>query len=370
MNKHPLRLLMLSLIPGLGHYFLGRKVRPALYALGCFGPVGLLVILAILSDGDIFIYYDVAVLLTLTGVLVLWLINLMDMLVTVLSRSTFTLGQNYDHAPSGEFSSASTPEAAQQNRFLSVLLSIVPGLGHMHIGLIQRGLTFMVGFFGWITMVLFVTYMTDQGGFIVFLLLLPILWLFSLFDMFQQLKRMQQGETLVDRSVLEDFAEHRESGRKSKALATLLAMFPGAGHLYLGLQRRGLQLMAAFLFSIYILDTLQLSLFLFVIPILWFFSLFDALQLLSSPPTTEVKDVPFVDWLMNHQKWLGIALLLMGAYYLFDRIALDVLSRMFPDWNISYWFKQYAQTFIVSTLLIVGGLKLLTGQKRKKVSGQ
>ncbi|GIQ68968.1 hypothetical protein [Xylanibacillus composti] len=367
MNKHPLLLLVLSLIPGLGHYFLGRRVRPFLYALGCFGTIVLLAILFILSGGQIIYYNDEIILFVLFCVLALWLINVIDMLISLLTRSTYA--QQHAHASESDGQLAASP--AQPDRSMTIFLSLVPGLGHMHIGLIQRGFTFMVGFFGWITMVLFVVYITNRGGFAVFLLLLPILWLFSLFDIFQQLKKAQNGEALVDRSILDDFAEQRDDGKKSKPLATLLAMFPGAGHMYLGLQRRGLQLMAAFLFSIYILDTLHLSLFLFVIPILWFFSLFDALQILSSPNMKEVKDVPFVDWLMNHQKWIGIALLLMGGYYLFDQIALDVLTRLFPDLRIAYWFNQYAQTFIVSTLLIVGGLKLLTGQKRsKKVSGR
>ena len=42
--------------------------------------------------------------------------------------------------------------------------------------------------------------------------------------------------------------------------------------MYLGLQRRGLQLMAAFLLSIYLLDLLRLSAFLFLVPIIWFYS--------------------------------------------------------------------------------------------------
>ncbi len=49
--------------------------------------------------------------------------------------------------------------------------------------------------------------------------------------------------------------------RKNKTIAMLLSMFPGAGHMYLGLQKRGLQLMAAFLFSVYFMDALRLSLF-------------------------------------------------------------------------------------------------------------
>lgn len=61
-------------------------------------------------------------------------------------------------------------------------------------------------------------------------------------------------------------------------------MFPGAGHMYLGLQRRGLQLMAAFLLSIYLLDLLRLSAFLFLVPIIWFYSF---LMLYSKQQNTE-----------------------------------------------------------------------------------
>ena len=55
----------------------------------------------------------------------------------------------------------------------------------------------------------------------------------------------------------------KEEGRV-RPLPRFLSMFPGAGHLYLGYQRRGVQLMAAFLFSIYILDVLRLGIFLFL----------------------------------------------------------------------------------------------------------
>lgn len=59
-------------------------------------------------------------------------------------------------------------------------------------------------------------------------------------------------------------------------------MFPGAGHMYLGLQRRGLQLMAAFLLSIYLLDLLRLSAFLFLVPIIWFYSFLTLYSKLQS----------------------------------------------------------------------------------------
>ena len=43
------------------------------------------------------------------------------------------------------------------------------------------------------------------------------------------LQKKERGEQLVDRTIFEDFEEHREQGKKSKTFASILAMFP-AGH--------------------------------------------------------------------------------------------------------------------------------------------
>jgi hypothetical protein len=78
----------------------------------------------------------------------------------------------------------------------------------------------------------------------------------------------------------------------------------------------------------------------------------------------EIKDVPIVSWLFNHQKWLGFALLAVGVYYLFDRMLLRLLEEAYPDLRITYWLRSYLQIFIISTLFIGGGLRLLWGGSR------
>lgn len=160
----------------------------------------------------------------------------------------------------------------ESERFYIILLSIIPGLGHFQLGLMQRGLTFLVACTGIGSMIIFVALLTSQESFLIFLITLPVLWIYNFFDVVQQLQKKERGEQLIDRTIFEDFEEHREQGKKSKTFASILAMFPGAGHMYLGLQRRGLQLMAAFLLSIYLLDLLRLSAFLFLVPIIWFYS--------------------------------------------------------------------------------------------------
>jgi hypothetical protein len=64
---------------------------------------------------------------------------------------------------------------------------------------------------------------------------------------------------------------------KSTFLTFILSGLPGLGHLYLGLNKRGLQFMVS-AFACIVLITFIPIVFPFVLAILWFYSLFDALQ--------------------------------------------------------------------------------------------
>lgn len=234
----------------------------------------------------------------------------------------------------------------------------------------NRGLTLMTGFFGIFALVGFVTFVTRQEGFLVFLGLLPVIWLYSLFDAVQMLHRKQRGEEPEDRTVLEDLDRMREDGSKSTILATVLAIMPGAGQMYLGLQRRGLQLMALFLFSLYFLDVLNFSLLLFCIPLIWFYSFFDALQQISRYRRSDgaLQDEPVADWLVYRQKWLGIGLIAFGCFYLFERLLADVLETWIP--LSRYWVDRYFQTVVIALLLIGGGIRLMMGKRNRDGEGE
>jgi hypothetical protein len=355
MSKHPFLTIILGFIPGLGHLYAGRLIRAFLYACGFFGVVFMTFLAQSQGGGNNFL----TLFFFIFGVII-WFINMIDLIIYVTSpgrRSTGIVN------PDGTYPIQNEPQ--QNERFFTMVSSIIPGLGHFQMGLMQRGLSFLVVFFGVITMIFFVRYVTHLNGVFVFLLAVPIIWLYGLFDAMQLLHRKQKGEVLVDRTIFDEFEEGREAGKKSKTLAIMLSVLPGAGHMYLGLQQRGLQLMAGFLFSFYILDALHLSIFLFLIPILWFYSLFDAMQHVSRHGVVEIKDIPIIDWLKNYQKWIGIGLLVLGFYHLLDEFVLGVFERLQPELQISYWFHRYFQVFVVSTLLIGGGFRLLAGTSTK-----
>ncbi|QED46488.1 hypothetical protein [Cytobacillus dafuensis] len=356
MMKNPIIAFLLAFFPGGGLMYLGKVLRGLGYM---FGEIFLIVLTFVIGVT----VGDAAFIVVFAGVF-LYIVNLVDTAIT--GTKLFKNKQEL----SAESSEASDHEL---ERFRTILLSFIPGVGHFQLGLMNRGITLLAAFLGLGVMVTFVAVLTHQGEFLMFWAILPVIWVYGFFDAIQQLNRKQRGEELVDRTILEDFEMRREGGKKSKSIATFLSIFPGAGHLYLGLQRRGIQLMAAFLFSIYILDVLRLGIFLFLIPIIWFYSFFDGLQKASKYGNEPLEDTPIISNLINHQKWLGIGLVLLGLYYLTTNILLPAVSPMIYDMiniDIRYWFDRYFQTAIVCILLIGGGLKLLFGKKEKKIVEQ
>ena len=352
--KNSTKALTLSLFPGLGHIYFGNVVRGVLYLLSVVG-LAFVTVIGLLTNNE-----EIAIFTFMAGVFI-YLVSFIDMGVQISKQKKALMSAD----PNYQYSKG----AQDSERFYTIVLSFIPGLGHFQLGLMNRGLTLLATFLGLGVMVIFVSVLSNRGEFLVFLAALPIIWIYGFFDVVQQVNRKQRGEELVDKTIYEDFETRREDGKKSKAIATFLSIFPGAGHLYLGLQRRGIQLMAAFLFSVYILDVLRLGIFLFLIPIIWFYSFFDGLQKVSRYGEESMEDVPIINYFINHQKWVGIGLILMGVYYLAMNIVLPVLqpmlSRMFND-QIMYWIQDYVQTGVVCLLLIGGGIKLLSGSKQKR----
>ncbi|KGP91020.1 hypothetical protein N780_17255 [Pontibacillus chungwhensis BH030062] len=356
MNKSVILAFFFSFVPGLGQLYLGLIVRGVLFGGLFFAPLFIIAVAVMNAGGE--------ALILLIFPLLVWLINMVDMI-----RNLRKLEKRSQQIEITEKGSTIPSTSKDQERVVTILLSFIPGVGHFHLGLNQRGLTFLVGFIGVGIMIFFVAAITSTGGFLIFLLALPVIWIYGLFDVIQLLNQKDKGETLEDRTILEDFDRHRDSGKKSRVIATLLGIFPGAGHMYLGLQRRGLQLMAAFLLSIYILDVLHLSIFLFLIPIIWFFSFFDALQLASRYEEEIIEDIPVIKYFINHQRWIGIALILLGVFYMLDDVLMPVLADEIRETfqiNLYYYYERYFQMIIVCLLFIGGGIKLLLGSKVKK----
>ncbi|MHA6482023.1 hypothetical protein ACX1C1_08970 [Paenibacillus sp. strain BS8-2] len=369
----------LSFIPGAGHGYLGRPIRCLIYAGLFFGLLMLAVLFGSMSGGD-----EIIVLLMLAfGV---GAINMFDMIFTLISgkapalRSVPAYGEHaayfdpsgggtaYGPQPGGsEYANSYGNQhhyEQEQMKSKTIMMSIIPGLGHMYLGLTQRGITFLISFIGLFAIIVFISAVMSSGAILVFLLALPVIWIYSMFDAVQLLQAKQRGEQLQDKSLFEGFESHIASGVKNKVLAISLAIFPGAGHLYLGLQKRGLQFMGGFLLSIYVMDNLRLSLFLFLLPLYWCFAFFDALQQIGRYQRGELSDEPLLPMFVPYQRWFGIALLGFGAYFLIDRIIIRAISGYYPEIVNHYvTYKFMFPTAVIAFVMIVFGLRLAFGSR-------
>lgn len=355
-QRSKLKAFFLNLIPGAGHYYMGKRPQGFVYLLLSFGILFMSFLIAV-AEG-----HEEILIMGVLGFLLIGTVSMVHLVVKMLQMPAPAM------APDGsKFDFSSVPVKTEDNeRVHVILLSFIPGLGHFHMGLMQRGLSFLISFFGFMTVMLFLAGITSSDAFLLLFGVLPVIWLYCMFDAVQLIHRKQAGEEMVDRTLFEEMEAGREEGRRSKVLATLLSAFPGAGQMYLGLQKRGLQLMLLFLGSIYVMDLLRLTLLFFLIPVIWFYSLFDGLQLVSRHGREPLQDKPVIEGFLNHQGWLGAALMCLGLYYIVVNVAVPALDIRFPEWRLEYRVNEYFRTIIVSVLLIGGGLKLMAGSKNNK----
>lgn len=148
---------------------------------------------------------------------------------------------------------------------------------------------------------------------------------------------------------------------KNKFFSFMFSFMPGAGQMYLGFLRQGVQLMLLFFLCFYLADWLGSSIFIIFAPVIWFFSFFDALNKASMEQEIEDTDLKILGWLKDTENWLGSkanligwVLIILGGFLLFDKIVLPQLGHE---------IREYLRIVIVAILLIGGGVKLIVGTK-------
>ncbi len=174
--------------------------------------------------------------------------------------------------------------------------------------------------------------------------------------------------------------------KKNKVLFFIFSLIPGAAHMYIGLVKRGLVIMLAFVASIAIPAICNLPVLLVVMPVLWFYSFFDAWNKYNLPAEKfakisddflffmnavpeDVRSDPRVKKFTSNSllKIGGIAAVLLGAYLLWDKVVLNICSNFLSDAaaqvisDISYRIPQLA----VAIFLIVIGVKLIAHKKQE-----
>ncbi len=261
----------------------------------------------------------------------------------------------------------------RKSKFVVFILSVIPGLSHIYLGLFYRGYIFMGAAAAGVVAVLGLCALVGSRQPLILLLGLPVLWFVALIDSMTLTDRVNSGMTLnpaekYNPGIGAVMADNKLSEQNRKIATCLLSVIPGAGHMYLGYQKLGLELMTLFFFSFFFIDWLRVELFMFIIPVIWFYSMFDALHKASGERApVEEDNLSLLELIgQNSNRWsgsklLGYGLIIIGALLIFDKI----ISPMIP-----YEIKSYLQTGIVALLFIAGGIRILVGgRKRVSVEG-
>lgn len=149
--------------------------------------------------------------------------------------------------------------------------------------------------------------------------------------------------------------------RQPKKWVYLFSFLPGWGHLYLGLMNRGLQFMLLFWGGIFIAAQASFASILVFLPVLLFYSYYDALQYYHRIlEYGEAKDEPIFQWgIFKTQKPLvGWALIIFGLFAF-----LQMLFDYLPYEITQYIPYNFLQQLVVALIFIGVGVKLLRGEK-------
>ncbi|HEX3045850.1 MAG TPA: hypothetical protein VHY08_13920 [Bacillota bacterium] len=154
--------------------------------------------------------------------------------------------------------------------------------------------------------------------------------------------------------------------KKSKFWTIIFSLFPGVGHMYLGLMQRGLQfcLIATALIVISIIT--QLGVLGALGPVIWFYSLFDAMQradLIRQEQT--VPDELLFPWnkIPVSSRWGGWLLIIFGFIILVNNTFN--LRELLPDLPVlDFIFSINYSVLILSLFMIIFGVIIIRRNAR------
>ena len=163
--------------------------------------------------------------------------------------------------------------------------------------------------------------------------------------------------------------------KNKKFTAMFFSIIPGAGHMYLNLPKQGIQLMSLFFLTIFISDWINFGFLGLFAPVIWFYSFFDAGHKASHERPLEDGTLEILKGFTTKayiskdlNKIFGYGLIIVGIIALVDKTLFPLLADLnFNNAfrNFIYSFRNSLRTGIVSAILIIVGLKLLSGSKVK-----
>lgn len=174
--------------------------------------------------------------------------------------------------------------------------------------------------------------------------------------------------------------------KKSKVWTFLFALIPGAGHMYLGVIKKGCVLMSLFAGIIW-LSSGYYSFFdglLIFIPVIWFYCFFDAMHLypfeaerlraMDQQFIQSLKMGKFLNLVRKRHLLLGAILICMGLWAVFSSVVDFFFSRLPYSEEQYYLFDFFMRTLpptaFISAILVAVGVYLILGKKISQKSNE
>lgn len=170
---------LLSLVPGLGHYYLGLMKRGLQFMAGFFLAVGMVAFF-----GNSFGPGRALIPVFAIVIPILWFYCIFDAL-----HAASRIQQGEDVPDQNVYPDDWLESQKPKSKFWTFALSILPGLGHVYLGLMKRGSQYMALF---LVAVVFLNTLRIDLLFVA----LPIIWFVALFDALECASRTDnEGQT-------------------------------------------------------------------------------------------------------------------------------------------------------------------------------
>ncbi|MGE5405038.1 MAG: hypothetical protein ACM3PP_08865 [Candidatus Saccharibacteria bacterium] len=154
--------------------------------------------------------------------------------------------------------------------------------------------------------------------------------------------------------------------RFNSFLVFMFAFLPGAGYMYMGLMRKGLEAMMLVFGCIFVFNWIDLGGLAAVIAIpLWFYFFFDTFLVRRKlEQNEEVDEDGLINMLAllgeNKLYYIGIGLVVIGVLATLNNLSMDLSG---------FWqYFDLARKYVPSLLLIAGGIFLLTRNRRSSIN--
>lgn len=168
--------------------------------------------------------------------------------------------------------------------------------------------------------------------------------------------------------------------QKNKIFTFCWSLIPGAAHMYMGFMKMGISLMGIFFATIFLGALFHLDLILVFLPIVWFYSFFDA----NNKNTIEDEEFYQIedDYLFHisqlnllHNLWnkkgnaiIAAILILSGIYLLIN----PIMNWLYDNSLLSYKYREMIwdlynsipQIFLAMVIIIIG-IRLIRGKKQE-----